>query len=621
VRKHLDDIYEEQRNNGKWKKPNGPYNFKDSGGRKEGERFDDSDLIEKGWTPTVYDYKLPDGKLLYQQNRYDAPEGRAGVDGPDELKKYLPTRPIPDDDYFQNVKVFGPGQRRIPYNWSAIINAGPGATVFVTEGEKNADDLTRCGLLATTVISHDWADECVAALTGYDVIILADHDKKGEQEASRVQGLLSKVAKSIRVVPFLHLWKKISSDKEPHDTYDVSDWLACGGNADRLIEICRELPADGSFVAVAHEFPDEKTMPLWEFLYGKHLLRRTVSATAATGGTGKSSKSIVEALAMTTGRPLLKVTVPREPIRVLLINLEDNREAVDKRIAAVMKHYKLTPEDIGGRLFTKAKGELSFKIATQAHFGLPVRNESAIRGLIAFLLEKRIDVLSIDPFIATHGVIENDNTAMRNVIECYDAIAEAANCAVSIWHHTRKGNGQEASIDSARGAGAFADACRAVRVLETMTKAEAKDLGLEYASSYFRSFSGKLSFAPPADKSDWFHFVSVSLNNGGGGDVSLEGDDVGVVEAWDHPMKGGTAVDLSMDQISEIRREIAGSEWREDMRSDMWAGKAIATALNMDVDGKARLKSILSKLILTRNLKRVTRKDKARRERVYIECV
>lgn len=349
-----------------------------------------------------------------------------------------------------------------------------------------------------------------------------------------------------------------------------------------------------------------------------------MSATAAMGATGKSSLSIVEALAMTTGRALLRVQVPREPLRVLLINLEDNREAVDKRIAAAMKYYKLTASDVGGRLFTIAKGELSLKIAAQSRsigIAAVVRNEPAMKGLTALLHANSIDVFSIDPFIATHSVNENDNAAIRNVIECYDGIAEAANCAVSIWHHTRKANGQEASIDSARGAGSFADACRSVRVLETMTKTEAKDLGLEHASSYFRSFSGKLNFAPPSDKSDWFRLVNVDLNNSPlVGGSSFLGDAVGVVEAWDHPLKGTAAVDLSMDDLQEIKRVIAGSEWRDDAQAAMWVGKAIATALNIDADEKVKLKAILSKLILTKVLKRVPRKDKTRHERLFVEC-
>src|ERR1700687_1847973 len=599
---HLKDIREERkRGNGRkhasngHQKPDGSHRVKDTAGKKEGERFDDSDLIANGWTATVYDYKLPDGTLLYQQNRYD-PELRAGVNAPN--KKYLPTRPdsswkADGSHHKKNVCVFGPGQRRILYNWPAIIRAGPGTTVFVTEGEKNADDLIKHGLLATTVISHEWTDECVAALTGYDVIILADHDKDGEREANTAQGVLSKAAKTIRVVPFLHLWKHLSPNKEPPTNYDVSDWLNCGGNADKLIEICRELPADGAIVAVPHAFPDEASLPLWEFLYGSHLLRKTVSGTAAMGATGKSSLSIVEALAMTTGRPLLKFSVPSEPLRVLLVNLEDNREAVDKRIAAAMKHHKLTPADVGGRLFTIAKGEMKFKIAMQSRSGSVMRIEPVIKGLIGFLIENKIDVFSIDPFISTHAVNENDNSAIRAVIEIYDEIAEAANCAVSIWHPTRKANGAEASIDSARGAGSFADACRSIRILETMTAAEAKKNDLPKHSQYFRSFSGKLNFAPPTDKSDWFQIVSISLGNGG---ADLFGDDIGVVETWTPPVN--EKQELSASEISDICRIVGGSEWREDVRASMWVGKAIATALNLSAEeNKEKIKGILKTLL------------------------
>src|SRR5262245_23169791 len=84
----------------------------------------------------------------------------------------------------------------------------------------------------------------------------------------------------------------------------------------------------------------------------------TVSGTAAMGGTGKSAKAIVEALSMASGKRLLNEQPPRQ-LHVLLINLEDNRNAVNKRIAAAMKHYHdlIKPKDIGNRLFTKAKGE------------------------------------------------------------------------------------------------------------------------------------------------------------------------------------------------------------------------------------------------------------------------
>jgi RecA-family ATPase len=213
-----------------------------------------------------------------------------------------------------------------------------------------------------------------------------------------------------------------------------------------------------------HAFPDEASIERWDFLYGGHLLRRTVSGTAAMGSTGKSSMGIAEALALASGRSLLKVQVPR-PLRVLLINLEDNRNAVDKRIAAAMRHHGLTREDIKGRLFILAKREIKFKIAKQETTGSIKRNDAFIDKLLNLLKTKEIDVLSVDPFIATHAVNENDNSAIRDVIECYDHIAEQANCGVQLWHHTRKGNGQGASLDSARGASSFVDACNSTGVI------------------------------------------------------------------------------------------------------------------------------------------------------------
>jgi AAA domain len=355
---------------------------------------------------------------------------------------------------------------------------------------------------------------------------------------------------------------------------------------------------------------------MFDFLYGKHLLRRTVSITAAMGGTGKSTKAIVEALAMATGQPLLKFDVPAGPLRVLLINLEDNREAVDKRIAATMKHYKLTPEDIGGRLFTIAKGEMKFKIASQLRGGSVVPDEQAIKGMTRFLIENKIDVLSVDPLISTHKVTENDNSAMRAVIECYDEIAEVANCAVSIWHHTRKGNGTEASIDSMRGAGSLGDACRSVQILETMTAADAKKNELPKYSQYFRAFSGKLNFAPPTDKSDWFQIVSISLDNGGS--VDLFGDDIGVVDRWTPP--SNEKQELSMDEIAAICREVGTAEWREDARASMWVGKAIATALNLNVDeNKMKIIGILKTLLKNRVLKSKPGRTKTHNQVIFVE--
>ena len=369
-----------------------------------------------------------------------------------------------------------------------------------------------------------------------------------------------------------------------------------------------------------HVFPDEASIERWDFLHDKHLLRKTVSGTAAMGAAGKSSLAVVEALAMASGKELLGLKVPGQ-LRVLLINLEDNRNAMDKRIAAAMKHHRLTVEDIGGRLFTKAKGEIVFKIAEQSGAGSIERNDAFIDKLLGIVKSNNIDVISIDPFVSTHAVNENDNSAIRDVIECYDYIAEQGNCAIHLWHHTRKGNGLGASVDSARGASSFVDACRSVRILETMTTDEGKKQKIANHRRYFRAFSGKLNFAPPSENSEWYHVKSVPILNGDCDSCYVQadggngGDDVGVVERWSLP----EAAELTPENIDAIKKAVIDGNWRENIRADMWVGKAVGPILGLDPELNRRdITQIIRKLIFEKVLKTIPRKTKDRKDCLFV---
>jgi DNA polymerase I-like protein with 3'-5' exonuclease and polymerase domains len=208
-----------------------------------GESFDDMWLRRQGYRRTaIYSYVMPSGDVLYRQNRYEL---RAGI----AATRKRPRKRFLASQEENGRAVFGAGARRIPYNWPAIIQAGPGVTVIVTEGEKNADALIKAGLLATTVLSHDWASECVAALTGCHVIVLEDHDEQGRKLAGDAQAKLTAAAASLRRVPYLHLWTHLdpaTRGAAPKAGEDVSDWLAKGGNAATLLEICDQIPAEGA---------------------------------------------------------------------------------------------------------------------------------------------------------------------------------------------------------------------------------------------------------------------------------------------------------------------------------------------------------------------------------------
>src|SRR5262249_14830623 len=148
------------------------------------------------------------------------------------------------------VEVAGAPERRVLYNRPAIMRAAPSSFVFVTEGEANAAALIGAGLLATTVLSHKWTPECGAALTGHHLIILADHDDSGKTLAANAQKKLAPVAASTRIVPAAHLWTHLAGAGEPAVGDDVQDWIARGGDPQKLLDICREIPINGILESV-----------------------------------------------------------------------------------------------------------------------------------------------------------------------------------------------------------------------------------------------------------------------------------------------------------------------------------------------------------------------------------
>lgn len=372
-----------------------------------------------------------------------------------------------------------------------------------------------------------------------------------------------------------------------------------------------------TITAAPYAFPAETSIPQYDWLLGRHLLRGDVSGTAATGGTGKSSLAIVEALAMASGKQLTHDNVPSKPIRVVLINLEDKPNTMDKRIAAAMRHHGLTKEDIGDRLIVMGKGQVKFKIARQ-RTGDVQRNEEVIDALNRLMTENKADVLSVDSFIRTHSVNENDNTAVEKVVECFEEIAEGANCAVHLWHHNRKSGGLGASVESARGAQAFIDACRSIRILETMAAEEAKKLKIANRRPYFRSFNGKLNFALGTDQSQWLATTSVRINNGPAlNGMHMLGDDVGVAEIWQHP--GTAEADLSDANVEAIKQLVGSGEWRDSVQAGMWVGKAVAQILNLDPEeDKALVKTTIKRLFEMGVLKREAGRDERRKPVVFV---
>jgi hypothetical protein len=321
---------------------------------------------------------------------------------------------------------------------------------------------------------------------------------------------------------------------------------------------------------------DPASIPPRRWLYGRHYIRQFLTCTIAIGGAGKSSLAIVEALAMATMRPLLGIT-PDERARVWLWNGEDPAEELERRITAAMMHHGLTQQDVDGYLFADTGRKRPMIIAEQTKSGTEI-NRPVIDAMIDTIRRERLDVVTIDPFVKSHRVSENDNMAIDLIAQEWAAIADVTNCAIELLHHPRKTGGAEITVEDGRGASALLSASRSARVLNRITKAEAENAGLDQkeALRFFRVDNGKASMAPPPDRADWYRLASVELGNG---------DNVGVATTWSwpNPFEG-----VSVQDLRAAQRAVAdGGPWRANPQADMWVGKPIAKALGIDITDKA----------------------------------
>ena len=370
-----------------------------------------------------------------------------------------------------------------------------------------------------------------------------------------------------------------------------------------------EKPAT-KLAATPFTWRDESLIPPRKWLYGRHLLRKFLSVDVAAGGVGKSSLKIGEALAMTTGRELYGKEIGDGPLRVWLYNLEDPMEETERRLHATAKHFRITPGDIGDRLFVDSGRDQPCVIAEETPNGARIATP-VVDEIIRELTERQIDVLILDPFVSSHAVSENDNRAMDMVAKQWARIADICDCSINLVHHVRKQNGAEATADSARGAKALVDAARSVLVYNRMTSDEAAAANIppEQSPFFFRTTNDKANLSP-AEKADWHRMNNVDLDNG---------DKVGVACPFQWPdLFDG----VSMDKIIEVQQAIGAGKYRADSRSADWVGNIISTTLGMDPteDGsRKRATKMIREWMKTGALIEVDGVDAKRNPRRFVE--
>jgi hypothetical protein len=357
---------------------------------------------------------------------------------------------------------------------------------------------------------------------------------------------------------------------------------------------------------------DFAAIPARDWVYGRHYIRSFLSVTVAAGGTGKTALTLAEAMAMATGRDLLGQETERQ--RVWVWNLEDPIEELHRRLAAICIHYNLSYSDYADYLFVNSGRDSQLILAQQV--GNSAVLTPVVETVIDYIKEFNIDVIIVDPFVSSHRLSENDNTAMDLVVKAWGRIAEQGKCSVELVHHVRKAQqGQASSYGDARGASALTDAARHVRRLMRMNPDEARTAGIDedQAFRFTREADSKDNLAPPSLDDSWRQMRSIDLPNG---------DNVGVVEAWAWP---DAFSDVDVRDLGRVKNIVSEGEYREDVRAANWVGHAVAEALELDINEKGcrgQIKSVMRTWLANKEFKVVERIDpKSRKKRTFVEAI
>jgi RecA-family ATPase len=388
----------------------------------------------KGVLTNTFDYTDENAELLYQVLKYDP-------------KDFRQRRPDGNGGFIWSLD----GIHRVPYRWPELLKY-PSGTVFVCEGEKDADRVASIKYCecATTVASGKWTDDCVQALAGRDCLVLEDNDETGRKKALEAATQVHGVANTIRIVRLPGL----------RDHEDVSDWLdADPRRAEKLVDICFDAPLwepDGKPAAEEtksaeskkpeppqQERPklpfidmsrwDDEQPPEREWAVQDRIPLLQTTLFSGEGAAGKSANLLHECIAHPLAGDWLR-TLPA-PGPSIFIECEDDQKELHRRSACVLQHYGATyREAINAGLHLMSFAGMDAVLATVSRSG---KVEPTV--IYSELLEQAGDIKPKMIGIASSANVfagsENDRSQVQQFIGLTTRLAIVANGAVVLVSH------------------------------------------------------------------------------------------------------------------------------------------------------------------------------------------
>lgn len=196
---------------------------------------DDSENIitEDGRKTATYFYKDKFGRVIIENDRFENTLKKKWF-----IPRWMNTTKPQDrekdekDWYYKKNWPFEYEPPMVLYRLPELVVAAKEETVFITEGEKDADNVAALGLVATTNVcgATSWESSYNEFFRDRTVVILEDNDPVGESRSRLLKDNLKGIAASVKVVGFQDLPPK----------GDVSDWLASGKTKGEFLQYVSE---------------------------------------------------------------------------------------------------------------------------------------------------------------------------------------------------------------------------------------------------------------------------------------------------------------------------------------------------------------------------------------------
>jgi 5S rRNA maturation endonuclease (ribonuclease M5) len=376
----------------------------------------------------TYAYKDADGRVLYEVVRF-------------EPKGFAQRRYDSNGQTIWNVRDID----KVPYHMTEMVEAiVENRTVFIVEGEKDADNLAALGVVATCNPggANKWQNELTSHFKGADVVIVPDGDGPGRDHGQLVANKLNGTANSIRV---LELPKK-----------DASDWIASGGTSAELFALAKAAPAWKPATTAA----ESKSAPTFywhgegrqvetKWLVKNMLPEVGVALMSGQWGMLKSFAMLDLSAALVTEGSFAGHRVKRQG--GVLIFAAEGAFTIDKRLAGLVETGKLPPnspivwtDKCPPLLAANAFAELE-RVATAAKkqmldtFGVP------------------LVMIAVDTVAAAAGFKdENDNAEAQRALNVLADLAKRFECCCLGLDHfgknaesgTRGGSAKEGAVDA-----------------------------------------------------------------------------------------------------------------------------------------------------------------------------